>query len=337
MINHWFEPLTTSSLSFFNMSFTDANNPPSLDRTDVVFVFPDTPFAAAVRSALGKLGSHFPHLSTVDLGILRNDEPSFILEAIKDFIDSGITPIIVGTPKDTIDAMLNYVNQLKNLENLCYIGNRIWELDNLDCLINNIGYQRHLISPSHLASLENPNIQSIGLGKIRNKNSCLEPVLRDTEMGILDLSCLRASEGRSIDTTEPAGLYIEEVCHIMEYMGASPLIRSLIISNEGIDLKQNNSADNSAELTATAIWYFLEGINNNIPDHPKMNSDHRSYIVEKEEFDLHLTFLKSNRTNRWWLKDTSGEEPRFISCSYEEYQETISSEFPERLLKRLLV
>jgi len=85
----------------------------------------------------------------------------------------------------------------------------------------------------------------------------------------------------------------------------------------------------TARLLSQMIWYFIDG-----------------YLVRKTEAELtdesefvqfHVSFtdndtdfIKSKRTNRWWMKMPTGA---YVPCSYRDYLAASSDEIPERWLR----
>jgi hypothetical protein len=113
---------------------------------------------------------------------------------------------------------------------------------------------------------------------------------------------------------------------LTRYAGMSNVLTSLGIY--GYDAT-HDTHNMTARLMAQMVWYFVDG-----------------YLVRKSEAKLeegdefivfHVTFtdndtvfLKSKRTNRWWMKLPNRS---FVPCSYGDYITASNDEIPERWLR----
>lgn len=77
------------------------------------------------------------------------------------------------------------------------------------------------------------------------------------------------------------------------------------------------------------VWYFIDGY--------QVRRSEAS-LTERDEFiSFHVTFtdndtffLKSKRTNRWWMKLPN---QMFVPCTYNDYLLASKDEIPERWLR----
>ncbi len=77
------------------------------------------------------------------------------------------------------------------------------------------------------------------------------------------------------------------------------------------------------------VWYFVDGY---------LVRKTEAKLTEREEFvvfnvtftDKDTTFLKSKRTNRWWMKLP---DQSFVPCSYNDYLIASQDQIPERWLR----
>ncbi len=58
----------------------------------------------------------------------------------------------------------------------------------------------------------------------------------------------------------------------------------------------------TAQVAAQMIWYFLEGFFSRKNDYPVSKDGLTEYIVEYRQLNYHLTFWKSVRSGRWWIR-----------------------------------
>jgi hypothetical protein len=85
----------------------------------------------------------------------------------------------------------------------------------------------------------------------------------------------------------------------------------------------------TAVLAAQMIWYFVDGY---------FLRKNEAPISDKNEFvEYHLQFtgndilfLKSKRSNRWWMQLPNGD---FEPCSYNDYLQASENEIPERWMR----
>lgn len=95
----------------------------------------------------------------------------------------------------------------------------------------------------------------------------------------------------------------------------------------------------TAHQVAQMIWYFIEGVNLRRMDYPILNEQefyHFTVYVEEEAF----TFLKSKKTERWWMKINVNRGDRtvahLIPCIYNDYRIAKDGEIPEAWMRNLI-
>lgn len=230
-------------------------------------------------------------------------------------------------------ALFNHTNDY-SLENRSFLYQIIAHKQSLNHFAQ-IGYLRSLVDPYILETLENLNFDCYSLGEIRKYMSDLEPILRDANMFAINLSCLRAADAPAVAHTSSHGFSAEEACQMTRYAGLSDHIRSIGFYEYNPLLDLNGY---TAQSIAQMIWYFVEGFYERKHDFPHL--DERSYIpyiVSMKDEDHELVFLKSRKSDRWWLKvPLSGKrKPNYIlvPCSYRDYEIACRNEIPDRWLK----
>jgi hypothetical protein len=78
------------------------------------------------------------------------------------------------------------------------------------------------------------------------------------------------------------------------------------------------------------IWYFVDGIL--IRKSEAKLEDTGEFMIFNVVFtDNDAVFLKSKRTNRWWMKLPDGS---FVPCSYNDYLIASNNDIPERWLRQ---
>ena len=84
--------------------------------------------------------------------------------------------------------------------------------------------------------------------------------------------------------------------------------------------------------------YFIEGFANRKNDVPVSGShDFARYIVKNESQAEEIVFLKSKKTERWWIDLSYGREKNkqferhyFVPCSKDDYELAKKEEIPDR-------
>jgi basic membrane lipoprotein Med (substrate-binding protein (PBP1-ABC) superfamily) len=92
----------------------------------------------------------------------------------------------------------------------------------------------------------------------------------------------------------------------------------------------------TAQLIAQMIWYFIEGVNFRIGEYPfGSKKNYLKYIVPIDD-DV-INFYKSNKSNRWWMEipDNKFKKESLIPCTYEDYVEASNQSIPNRWWKTL--
>jgi hypothetical protein len=196
--------------------------------------------------------------------------------------------------------------------------------------IENLAYQRHMIPKYILEEINDSTTPGLSLGTLRSNKKIVEPILREVNYLHFDLAAVRNSDCPNKDHTLPTGLYAEEACQIMRYIGEG--LRLKLISIDTCNLDCNCEVE--ASLVAEMIWYLHEGIESNSLDHPTLSKDFNEFVIEMNEIDHSLIFLQSNKSGKWWLQKEKASNS-YISCAYEEYTQSINNDIPDRLLKLL--
>jgi formiminoglutamase len=116
------------------------------------------------------------------------------------------------------------------------------------------------------------------------------------------------------------------VCMLTRYAGMSEALTSFGIY--GFD-ERHDVHNMTAKQIAQMIWYFVDGY---------LVRKSEAQLTDRDEFvmfnvvfsDMDTLFLKSKRTNRWWMKLPEGS---FVPCSLKDYQLASEGDIPERWLR----
>jgi hypothetical protein len=106
--------------------------------------------------------------------------------------------------------------------------------------------------------------------------------------------------------------------------------------NPDIDKQEQTS-----NLLAQMIWYFIDGYYNRKNDFPyKEKDNYIKYLVTFKNHQHEIIFYKSKKSNRWWMEipcpvnlKLKYKRHYLISCSYNDYQTACKQEIPDRWWK----
>ena len=227
----------------------------------------------------------------------------------------------LGRPEDVLNAG-------------SYLGKIILEQPNYLFNYSNIGYQTYFVGQENVELMRKLYFDTYRLGQIRSDLTETEPVIRAADLVTLDISSIRQSEAPGNGNASPNGFNGEEACQIMFYAGASDKLSGLGIYEYNPKLDRNFQ---TAHLAAQMIWYFVEGVAQRKMDLPSANpKNYITYRVAVKNLESEIVFLKSVKSDRWWMKlpfDTSRNRyshQHLTPCSYKDYQQACNNEVPDR-------
>ncbi len=312
-----------------------------------------------IRESLYLLSYFFNNLKIIDLGNIKtgktvNDTHDRIIQVLTGIIDQNIFPIILGGSRELTLAVyktFQLKNKILNLTSInssidinkpedktgnSYLSEILLAENNNLFNFSNIGYQSYFVSSSQIDLMNKLHYDYYRVGYVRSNLLSIEPVLRDTNILELSVNSIKQSDAPAYYKPSPNGFYSEEICQIARYAGISDNINAFCLFdlNPGFDI--NNQTSN---LAAQIIWYFIEGYVNRISEDPANNEkDFTKFHVQHDSFDLKLDFLKSNKTGRWWLKlpyksNLISETSALLACSREDYTLASNNEIPDRIWK----
>lgn len=315
-----------------------------------------------VRKRLYSLFAHWNQVSICDLGNLKNghhlDDTYFAFkEVVSELVRNEVIPIIIGGSQDltyanylayenigrviniaAIDPMFDLGHDEHELNSQSYLSRIILHQPNFLFNYTNIGYQTYFVDQDSQVLMKNLYFDVFRLGNVRANLEEVEPMVRNADILSIDLASIRHSEAPASELSSPNGFYGEEMCQICRYAGMSDKLTSIGFYELNPSLDPQGQ---SAFLYAQMIWYFIDGFVNRQHDFPeKNNDDFVKYTVHVDDFDEELVFLKSKKTDRWWMivgvKDVISrkyQRHQFVPCSYKDYQATLNQEIPDRWWK----
>jgi len=298
--------------------------------------------------------------SIIDLGNLKpgktlNDTYIAIRDIIAELISLSIVPIIIGGSQDLTYGNFMAYNQTTEQVNLVSIDPKFdigYLTDDFDSsnylrqillqsgdnLFNftNLGYQSYYVNKEEVELMNKLNFDSHRLGKVRANLKDSEPVLRDADILSIDISAVKQAEAPGFHNPSANGFYGEELCQLSRYAGLSDRLSSFGIYNVNPKYDVNNQTVN---LCAQIIWYFVEGVLQRQKDYPEKNlKKYTKFIVNFDTKDQNIVFYRNSNNDRWWMEIPNPKKSspnKIVACSYEDYKLACAQEIPERWIRNV--
>ena len=309
-----------------------------------------------IRGQLYKLAKIPGKAKIIDLGNMKqgitfNDTIAGLTDVISLLIQANVFPVIIGGSSSLIPAIDKAVSQQKVRYTLTAVDPRIdynnerKEPDSfnyLNTIMNNhkstfshyinIGYQTYLNDQQVINRFLKRRSELVRIGDVRQAIYLTEPLFRDSDVVIIDISAVRQSDAPGTMNPSPNGFYGEEICLLSRYAGISDKLKvfGLFDVNPELDIRFQTSG-----IGAQIIWFFLEGFSQKQYETPVLSLSKSGrfirYHVRVTDLDDDLIFIKSNLTDRWWIEIPAGEDRNiYIACSHEDYLKANRNEVPER-------
>lgn len=312
-----------------------------------------------VRMALYSLAKNAGDFKIIDLGNIEKgatpqDTYIALKHVVQELIEHKVLPVIIGGTHDlTYGQYLAYekINKPAHLVvadekiNLRVIGEPIADENFLMNIFTHqpnflynfsiIGYQSYFVSDEAIATMERLNFDWYRLGVVREKIEEMEPVLRDADCFSFDIQSIKSCDAPGTLNATPNGFYSEEACQLMRYAGLSEKLTSvgLYQYNPAYDHRQQ-----TAQLIAQMIWYFVDGFYARKNDNPILHEENFiKFIVDLHESNMEMIFYKSKISDRWWMQvqDEGSGKKQIVPCSYSDYKKATSNELPDKWVKSL--
>ncbi len=194
---------------------------------------------------------------------------------------------------------------------------------------NNLGHQIQLTDKNNIELINKLYHDTYRFGEIRSDLTMVEPVLRDSDIVSFDMSAIRQADSPGHYNPSPSGFTAEEACQLTRYAGLSDHVSvfGVFEYNPKYDIRNQ-----SANLAAQLIWYFIDGLSCRTPEEPsEENSNFKTFIVGQSDLDHEITFYKSLVSERWWMEvpNPKAGKPVIISCSENDYKMASEQEVPD--------
>ena len=315
-----------------------------------------------VRRYFYNLFSHWNGIALADLGNIKRghsvDDTYFAAkEAIAYLLANNIIPIIIGGSQDltyanylayedigrviniaAVDPLFDLGNNENELNSRSYLSRIILHQPNFLFNYTNVGYQTYYVDKDAVNLMRNLLFDVHRLGMVNADMEETEPMIRNADILSVDISAVRASDAPGNFYAGPNGFYGEEVCRICRYAGISDKLSSIGFYEFN---PEHDRQGQTAHLVAQMMWYFIDGFMNRKNDFPEDNKDklenYLKFYVKVDEFEDELIFLKSKKTDRWWMQVTiqnnvhkKYKRHQFVPCSYKDYKAALERQIPDR-------
>ena len=309
-----------------------------------------------IREQLYKLAKIPGRSKIIDLGNMKqgvtfNDTVAGLTDILSLLISENLFPVIIGGSSALIPAVDKALSQFLNKYTFTAVDSRIdfsnerKEPDSfnyLNAIINNhkstfshyinIGYQTYLNDQQIINRFLKRRSELIRIGDVRQAIYLTEPLFRDSDVAIFDISSVRQSDAPGTISPSPNGFYGEEICLLSRYAGISDKLKvfGLFDVNPEFDIRNQTTG-----LAAQILWFFLEGFSQKQYETPVLNISNSGrfikYHVRVTDLDDDLIFVKSNLTDRWWIElQTEKDQNIYVACSHEDYLKANRNEVPDR-------
>jgi hypothetical protein len=328
MLNNWIKPYQSTrpleNGSIKIVSNSNQNPVEKINENSLVFLSAGGKRSSLVKDSLAEFQNYFEELEIIDLGFFQKEDATFNTQLFQDFKHGKITSLILDKDLVWFSEIMHGLKTINpKTRNIC-ISNKIY-FSEFGIPTDFIGFQRHLVPLMHLQRIHDYSINSMSLGKLRADSDLLEPIMRDAQNVYFDIGAIRKSDAPGSYDSMSSGLTCEEACQIFKYLGGNAMLNNVVIGG-------NFECDDLTALCiAELIWYFFEGRSSIIHDHPSIDQNYKEYLVEIESLKDTFSFIKNDRSGRWWFKINENED--YVSCSRNEYQQASNDELPDRLLK----
>jgi arginase family enzyme len=313
----------------------------------------------SVRRELYKLYKPFDNISIIDLGNLKNgktvkDTYAAAKDVVFELLKANVIPLIIGGSQDLSLPVFYAYEKLKKAINITSVDSR-FDLGNAEEELNsktwlskivlskskylfnftNIGYQTYYVPQKEIGLMKKLFFDIIRLGAARSELHETEPYLRDSDFVSVDISSIKQSDAPASSNPSVNGFCGDEICQIAKYAGSSETLTCFGIFELNPLFDVHNQ---TAELAAQVIWHFVQGFYLRQNEFPKTNDKYfKKFIISPDKSDQKIVFLKSEKSNRWWLEipyiEKKKEKKIIKACSYSDYIKATENELPDKWWK----
>jgi arginase family enzyme len=284
-------------------------------------------------------------------GATFNDTIAGLTDILSLLISENLFPVIIGGSSALIPAIDKAISQFSTKYTLTAVDPRIDfsierrvpdSFNYLNSVLNNhkstfahyinIGYQTYLNDQQIINRFLKRRSELLRIGDVRQAIHLTEPLFRDSDAAIFDISSVRQSDAPGTNSPSPNGFYGEEICLLSRYAGISDKLKvfGLFDVNPDFDIRNQTTG-----LAAQILWFFLEGFSQKQYETPVLDITNSGrfikYHVKVTDLDDDLIFVKSNLTDRWWIElQVENDQNQYVACSHEDYLKANRNEVPDR-------
>jgi formiminoglutamase len=311
----------------------------------------------AVRQELYRMSKIPGKLRITDLGNMKqgttfNDTVAGLADVLSFLLSEKVFPVIIGgssaliTAIDkafssqkikyrlaSVDPRIDYNSDKKGPGCFSYMNSILSGSSALGHFMN-IGYQTYLNDQQVINRFLRRKFELVRIGEVRQAIHLVEPLFRDSDAAVFDISAVRQSDAPGTSLPSPNGFYGEEICLLSRYAGISDSLKIFGLFDVNPDF---DTRSQTAGLAAQILWFFLEGYSQKQFETPVLGSSSGRFIkyhVHITDLEENLIFIKSNMTERWWFELSSESDGSvYVACSHEDYLKANRNEVPERWIR----
>ncbi|HQV78585.1 MAG TPA: arginase family protein [Chitinophagales bacterium] len=312
--------------------------------------------ANAVRKQLYQYAAFTNGIKLLDVGNIKAGETYVdtlvaLVETLQELFKHNIITIIIGGDAALASAQFKAHEIFENPLTVTQVAAKvIWDDSDMDIhktylkdfflsgflkQYNLVAYQSYLMQEKQLSFLSSKEHNVLRVGKIREHIFEAEPYLREASMVMYNINAIRHSDAPAQPEPSPNGMFGDEACGVARYAGMSDQLMSMGIFdfNPSLDVQAI-----TAKQVAQMVWYFMEGVSLRRNDYPITDEkDFSQYIVQIDDAENDFIFLKSKKSDRWWMKIMYDkfdiQKHKLIPCTYKDYLTALNNEIPERWMR----
>jgi len=314
-----------------------------------------------IRKEFYKLFHWKKQTKIIDLGNLKigktvEDTYEILSDVLAYLIENKVLPIILGGSNDlafanylayeklehvvnivAVDACFDLGNEETPIASNAYLNKMILQQPNYLLNYANIGYQTYMNSHDSIELMDNLFFETYRVGILRQDMDEVEPIVRNAEMLSLDISAVRRPDAPGNPNASSNGFYVEEICRVAMLAGISDKLSSFGIYEYNPSFDYCNQ---TSQLIAHIIWYFVEGFLNRVGDTTfKDKSLYIKHSVAVSNNIEDMVFYCSKKTGRWWMvvpvsnKKSNTIQKYYLPCSVKDYELACNDVVSERWWK----
>jgi arginase family enzyme len=312
-----------------------------------------------VRKYLYKLFPGSWNCRIADLGNIRQgftiEDTYFALTSTLEYlIANRILPVVIGGSQDltfamykayeklehiinmaVIDPMFDLGETQKELNSQTFLSRIIMQKPNFLFNYTNLGFQTYFVDQPALDLMKKLLFDTYRLGMLTADLKETEPLVRNADLVSFDMGAIRAADAPGNGNASPNGFTGEQACQIARYAAMSDKLSSIGFFELNPSFDRGGT---TAHLLAQMIWYVFEGYNSRKKDFPGLDKDaFIRYTVPAADFSEGIVFLKSRKTDRWWMEVICGPDNQkkysnhfIVPCTYHDYETACNNEMPDR-------